>query len=38
MNAMTTRISQVLSNELDVDTAVAFIKKDILLAIQSARK
>jgi alpha-1,4-digalacturonate transport system substrate-binding protein len=38
MNAMTTRISQVLNNELDVDTAAAFIKKDVDLAIQAARR
>lgn len=38
MNAMTTRISQVLTNELDVDTAVAFIKKDVELAIEATRK
>lgn len=38
MNSMTTRISQVLSNELDVDTAAAFIKKDVLLAIQAAKR
>lgn len=37
MNAMTTRISQVLNNELDVDTAAAFIKKDVDLAIQVTR-
>jgi len=38
MNAMTTRISQVLTHELDVDTAAAFIKKDVELAIRSSRK
>jgi len=38
MNSMTTRISQVLTRELDVDTAAAFIKKDVELAIQAARK
>jgi len=38
LNAMTTRISQVLNKELDVDTATAFIRKDIELAIQAARK
>jgi alpha-1,4-digalacturonate transport system substrate-binding protein len=38
MNAMTTRISQVLTRELDVDTAAAFIKKDVELAIQAARR
>lgn len=37
-NAITTRISQVLTNELDVETAAAFIKKDVELAIQAARK
>ena len=37
-NAITTRISQVLTHELDVDTAAAFIKKDVELAIQAARK
>jgi len=37
MNAMTTRISQVLNNELDVDTAAAFIKKDVDLAVQVTR-
>lgn len=38
LNSMTTRISQVLNKELDVDTAVAFIRKDIDLAIQAATK
>lgn len=38
MNSMTTRISQVLTRELDVDTAAAFIKKDVELAIQAARR
>jgi alpha-1,4-digalacturonate transport system substrate-binding protein len=37
MNAMTTRISQVLTHELDVDTAAAFIKKDVDLAIEATR-
>ncbi len=36
MNAMTTRISQVLNDELDVDTAVARIKDDVELAIKAA--
>ena len=38
LNSMTTRISQVLTNELTVDAAVAYIKKDVDLAIQAARK
>jgi alpha-1,4-digalacturonate transport system substrate-binding protein len=37
LNSMTTRISQVLTRELDVDTAAAFIKKDVDLAIEAAR-
>ena len=36
MNAMTTRISQVLNGELDVDTALARIKQDVELAINAA--
>jgi alpha-1,4-digalacturonate transport system substrate-binding protein len=38
LNAMTTRISQVLTNELTVERAVAFMKKDVDLAIQAARR
>lgn len=38
MNAMTTRISQVLTRELDVDRAAAFIKKDVDLAIEAAQQ
>jgi alpha-1,4-digalacturonate transport system substrate-binding protein len=38
LNAMTTRISQVLTNELTVDRAVAFMKKDVDLAIQAAAR
>jgi alpha-1,4-digalacturonate transport system substrate-binding protein len=38
MNALTTRISQVLTHELDVDGAAAYIKKDVELAIQAARQ
>lgn len=38
MNSITTRISQVLTHELDVDTAAAFFKKDVELAIQAAGK
>jgi alpha-1,4-digalacturonate transport system substrate-binding protein len=38
MNSITTRISQVLTHELDVDTAAAFIKKDVDLAIQAAQR
>jgi len=38
LNSMTTRISQVLTNELTVDRAVAFMKKDVDLAIQAARR
>ena len=38
MNSMTTRISQVLTHELDVDTAAAFIRKDVELAIQAAQR
>jgi alpha-1,4-digalacturonate transport system substrate-binding protein len=37
LNALTTRISQVLTNELDVDTALAFVKKDVDLAIRASR-
>lgn len=37
MNALTTRISQVLNNELDVDTAVERIKEDVELAIGAAK-
>ena len=36
LNALTTRISQILTNELDVDTALAFVKKDVDLAIQAS--
>jgi alpha-1,4-digalacturonate transport system substrate-binding protein len=36
MNAMTTRVSQVLNGELDVDTALARIKQDVELAIKAA--
>jgi hypothetical protein len=35
---MTTRISQVLTHELDVDTAAAFIAKDVDLAIRASGK
>jgi hypothetical protein len=38
LNSMTTRISQVLTNELTVDRAAAFMKKDVDLAIQAARR
>lgn len=38
MNSMTTRISQVLTHELDVDTAAAFIAKDVDLAIRASGK
>ncbi|HEX7558877.1 MAG TPA: ABC transporter substrate-binding protein, partial [Usitatibacter sp.] len=38
LNSMTTRISQVLTHELDVDTAAAYIKKDVELAIQASGK
>ena len=37
MNAITTRVSQVLNHELDIDTAAAFIKKDVDLAIKVTR-
>ncbi len=37
MNALTTRISQVLTNELDVDTAVMRIEEDVKLAIEAAQ-
>jgi len=37
MNAETTRISQVLTGELDIDTAMARIKEDVDLAIQAAQ-
>ena len=36
MNAMTTRISQVINHELDIDTALARIKEDVTLAIEAA--
>ena len=36
MNSMTTRISQVLNDELDVDGALARIKEDVDLATQAA--
>lgn len=36
MNAMTTRISQVINHELDVDTALARIEEDVNLAIEAA--
>ena len=38
LNAMTTRISQVLTNELTVERAVAFMKKDVDLAIRAASR
>ena len=38
MNALTTRISQVLTRELDIETAARFVKKDVELAIQAAGK
>lgn len=38
MNSMTTRISQVLNNELTVEKALSFIKKDVDLAIRTSRK
>ena len=37
LNALTTRISQILTHELDVDTALAFVKKDVDLAIRASR-
>lgn len=36
MNSLTTRVSQVLNNELTVDAALARIKEDVELAIQAA--
>lgn len=36
MNAITTRVSQVLNNELDVDTALKRIEEDVNLAIEAA--
>jgi alpha-1,4-digalacturonate transport system substrate-binding protein len=36
LNALTTRISQILTHELDVDTALAFVKRDVDLAIQAS--
>jgi alpha-1,4-digalacturonate transport system substrate-binding protein len=36
MNALTTRISQVLNNELDVDGALERIEEDVNLAIEAA--
>lgn len=38
MNAITTRVSQVLNNELDVDTALTRIAEDVNLAIEAAGK
>lgn len=38
MNSMTTRISQILNNELTVERALAFIKKDVDLAVKSSSK
>lgn len=38
MNAMTTRISQVINGELDVDTALSRIKQDTEMALQAAAK
>lgn len=35
MNAMTTRISQVLNDEMDVDTALERIKQDVEIAMQN---
>ncbi|WP_400157566.1 ABC transporter substrate-binding protein [Agrobacterium sp. P15N1-A] len=37
MNAMTTRVSQVLNDELDVDTALARIKQDVELAMKAGK-
>jgi len=37
LNSLTTRISQILTHELDVDTALAFVKKDVELAIEASR-
>ncbi|WP_316862467.1 ABC transporter substrate-binding protein [uncultured Cohaesibacter sp.] len=37
MNALTTRISQVLNNEMDVDTALERIDQDVRLAIEAAK-
>lgn len=36
MNAMTTRVSQVINHELDIDTALARIGEDVNLAIEAA--
>jgi len=38
MNALTTRIGQVLNNELDVDTALERVKQDVETAIKAASK
>ncbi|QJR15240.1 ABC transporter substrate-binding protein [Usitatibacter palustris] len=38
LNSITTRISQVLNNELDVEKAAAFIKKDVDLAMLAVRQ
>ena len=37
LNALTTRISQILTHELDVDTALAFVKRDVDLAIEASK-
>jgi hypothetical protein len=37
MNALTTRISQVLNDELDIDAALGRIEQDVQLAIQAAQ-
>ncbi|MET3600906.1 ABC transporter substrate-binding protein [Martelella mangrovi] len=37
MNSMTTRISQVLNNEMDIDTALERIDQDVRLAISAAQ-
>lgn len=36
LNSLTTRISQILTRELDVDTALAFVRRDVDLAIQAS--
>ena len=37
MNSMTTRISQVINNEMDIDTALERIDQDVRLAISAAQ-
>ncbi|TPW28305.1 carbohydrate ABC transporter substrate-binding protein [Martelella alba] len=38
MNSLTTRISQVINNEMDIDTALQRIDQDVRLAIEAAKQ